>query len=426
MSELNKRSSLQRSIQRVAGRVASDDFANWDLVQIETELNLLNAFWAQYSHSHEQLVSTAADEAEITVHQEAMTAVLDAYSDAVVKMNRQTRNLQLQERREQGAANDAAAIERPAVVNNTDEINRFLEKIKVPKFTGEQHRWLAFYKSFKSMVHDKNYTPVEKFHYLYNSLTEKARKVIGGLDTAESYDEAWTTLIKRYDNKRVIVNAHLQHFNGFQLPNKPLSDDLLSLVDVTNLTTRSLRTMQIPTEHWDAILVFLISRKLDDKTREFWETEQKSTDIPKLEEMLACIESRARSLQLAEEARGQIRTTSVRNTQHRQPMTVHAATTSDNGTSTSKQNCLLCKNEHWIHKCPQLIDTPMDKRFDLIRGIPNLCYNCLRIGHVKRECRSSGCKYCPNNQRHNSILCRRGPALANSAELRLHDNSSIA
>lgn len=429
MSELNKRSSTKRSIERIAGRVTGGDFDIWDVIQVETELNLLTAFWTQYLDTHEKLVSASADEVEVNVHQDAMTAVLDTYSDAVNVMARKLRDLRLQDERQRNTVRESVNVDRPSVVHNADEINRFLEKIKVPKFTGEQHRWLAFYKSFKSMVHDKGYAPVEKFHYLYNSLTEKTRKVIGGLDTAESYEEAWDTLIRRYDNKRVIVNAHLQHFTGFQLPAKPLSDDLLSLVDVTNLTTRSLRTMQIPTEHWDAILVFLISRKLDDKTREFWETEQKTTEIPKLDEMLACIESRARSLQLAEEARGQTRSTNVRNTHHRQPVTVHAAATADSGTSSaSRPYCLLCKQEHWLHACPRLDDTPVNDRFALIRGIPNLCYNCLRTGHVKKECRSSSCKHCPNNQRHNSILCRRGPGptMSHGAEFRARDDLSIA
>lgn len=410
MAELNKRKSASHTIKRIADKVDGVEFATWDKVQIETELETLQRAWLQFCQAHDALIAQSADDAEISVHQVVSDNTLDIMTRAVVAMKRRINDLSHQEQDAAQAANmnghDVHA--RVAAPRNDDEINRFLEKIKVPKFTGEQHKWLAFYKSFKSMVHDKNYTPVEKFHYLYNSLTDRARSVIGGLDTAESYDEAWNTLIKRYDNKRVIVNAHLQHFVGCTVSSKPGSEDLLALVDVTNLTVRSMRAMNIPVDEWDAIMVFLISRKLDNRTREFWESEQRSTDVPTLAAMLACLENRARTLQLAEEATPTVKQTTTNNQKNtrtgRQTVTSNTAVTN---TATAQAQCELCKQEHWLHRCPQLLGAPIDQRFDMIKGMSGVCFNCLRVGHMKNECRSSGCKFCPNNQRHNSLLCRR-------------------
>lgn len=408
--------------------VTSAEFATWDIVQITTQLGMLDGFWGQYTKAHEQLISLANDDAEIDTHQDAMVTQLDVYTNASIVMKRKLRDLELATQNATAAVNAANGAVLPNGIDNggaaqngvqainADGMNRFLEKIKVPKFNGEQHRWLPFYESFKSMVHDRNFSSVEKFHYLYNSLTERARNVIGGLDTAESYDEAWTTLVKRYDNKRIIVNAHLQHFIGHQVSSRPNSDDLLALVDVTLVTIRSLRTLEVPIDQWDAIMVFLISRKLDDKTRDFWEIEQKSTDIPKLQDMLDCIEGRARTLQLAEETKGSVKPTPVGNQrpgQNRQRATVHTTVASSNAATTTSATCLLCKQDHWIHGCPQLSSVPAGERFKLIKGIPNLCFNCLRVGHMKNECRSSGCKHC--NLRHNSILCRRQPSSSDDA-----------
>lgn len=410
MAELNKRKSALHSINRIATKVRSAEIENWDKVKTETELEQMERAWMQFSQAHDDLIARSADDAEIMVHQTVSDNALDTMTNAVVVMKRRVNDLSQQEHdaAQRANINEHTHFVAPQAVQNADEINRFLEKIKVPKFTGEQHKWLAFYKSFKSMVHDKNYSPVEKFHYLFNSLTDRARSVIGGLDTAESYDEAWNTLIKRYDNKRVIVNAHLQHFVGCTVSSKPGSEDLLALVDVTNLTVRSMRAMNIPVDEWDAIMVFLISRKLDNRTREFWESEQRSTDVPTLAAMLACLENRARTLQLAEEATPTVKQTTTNNQKNtrtgRQTVTSNTAVTN---TATAQAQCELCKQEHWLHRCPQLLGAPIDQRFDMIKGMSGVCFNCLRVGHMKNECRSSGCKFCPNNQRHNSLLCRR-------------------
>lgn len=90
MSELNKRWSTKRSIERIAGRVTGGDFDIWDVIQVETELNLLNAFWTQYLDTHGKLVSASADEVEVNVHQDTMTAVLDTHSDSVNMMTRES------------------------------------------------------------------------------------------------------------------------------------------------------------------------------------------------------------------------------------------------------------------------------------------------------------------------------------------------
>lgn len=435
---MNKRKSAQASIKRTAERVQGVEAETWDIIRYKTELEMFEGFWNQYSNAHEQLVAISINDDEIDVHHGVMTAQSDIYMDTMVLIKRKIYELERVQVAAAALANTVVTSP-PAVsaqstlnVNNTDEVNRFLEKIKVPKFNGEQHKWLAFYSSFKSMVHDKNYSSIEKFHYLYNSLIDRARHVIGGLDTADSYEEAWKTLVKRYDNKRLLVNAHLQHFVNFQLSSRPGSNDLLSLVDVTLLTTRSLRTMEVPIEGWDAILVHLISRKLDDKTREFWETEQKSTDIPTLQNMLDCIESRARTLQLAEEAKGTANASrsNTNNNQRQQqgrPTAAVNTTVATTNLGTTPAGCLLCKQDHWLHRCPQLTNAPVDTRFNLIKGIPNLCFNCLRVGHVKIECRSSGCKHCPDNQRHNTLLCRRGAqTAANSYQLALASTSHNA
>lgn len=181
MAELNKRKSAQASLTRMSNLVGDAAFATWDIVQITTQLEILDGFWGQYTKAHEQLISLANDDAEIDTHQDAMVTQLDVYTNASIVMKRKLRDLELATQNATAAVNAANGAVLPNGIDNggaaqngvqamnADGMNRFLEKIKVPKFNGEQHRWLPFYESFKSMVHDRNFSSVEKFHYLYNN-----------------------------------------------------------------------------------------------------------------------------------------------------------------------------------------------------------------------------------------------------------------
>ena len=83
-----------------------------------------------------------------------------------------------------------------------------LPRVKLKAFTGDLTQWTPFWESFEAAVHTNTHlTPVEKFNYL-NSVVV-AQEAIAGLSlTAANYEQAITTLKKRFENKQ-IINKHM-------------------------------------------------------------------------------------------------------------------------------------------------------------------------------------------------------------------------
>lgn len=62
------------------------------------------------------------------------------------------------------------------------------------------------------MVHTTNLPDIAKFTHLHNELGAEPLRAIQGIYMAPgAYEGAWQTLLQRYDDKQVIVNAHLGH-----------------------------------------------------------------------------------------------------------------------------------------------------------------------------------------------------------------------
>lgn len=101
------------------------------------------------------------------------------------------------------------------------EIGLKLPQIQIAKFDGAYFRWLEFRDTFENLIHKNERIPsINKFHYLMSYLEGDAARVISNLEiSSANYIEAWKLLCNRYDNKRILINQHLNSlFNVKQLP----------------------------------------------------------------------------------------------------------------------------------------------------------------------------------------------------------------
>ena len=71
---------------------------------------------------------------------------------------------------------------------------------------------MSFWDSFESAVHQNHsLSEVDKFNYLTSMLEHSASGAIAGLSlTASNYNEAIAILKKRFGNKQVIINKHME------------------------------------------------------------------------------------------------------------------------------------------------------------------------------------------------------------------------
>jgi len=87
--------------------------------------------------------------------------------------------------------------------------------IRVPKqnlstFSGKHDEWFPFFDIFNSVIHSNtSLSNTQRFQYLRTSLTGDA-SAISSLELSDAnYDVAWAILRERYDNKRVIIQTHI-------------------------------------------------------------------------------------------------------------------------------------------------------------------------------------------------------------------------
>lgn len=76
---------------------------------------------------------------------------------------------------------------------------------------------------FSSLIHSNSQIlPIHKFQYLKSYLEGDALNVISNLEIpAVNYSKAWSLLCGRFDNKRQLVNNHLNALFNIEPMNRP-------------------------------------------------------------------------------------------------------------------------------------------------------------------------------------------------------------
>ncbi|XP_063837233.1 uncharacterized protein LOC135086442 isoform X2 [Ostrinia nubilalis] len=186
-----------------------------------------------------------------------------------------------------------------------------LPKIDLPHFNGSYEYWLEFRDTFCSLIHNSDcIDDINKFHYLRASLEGQASEIIKNIDfKGDNYAMAWDLLCERYNNSRLLVNNHVQALFDVETLTKESSLLLRQLIDTVNKNIRALKTLKEPTEHWDTLIIFMISRKLDFTTSRHWEEYRNTlSGSPTLTQFCTFISNRADLLETLENNQAKLNT----------------------------------------------------------------------------------------------------------------------
>lgn len=167
--------------------------------------------------------------------------------------------------------------------------------INLPTFDGSHTKWLEFRDTFKTLIHDNDsIAPINKFHYLRNSLQSGASVVIRSLEfVAKNYELAWDTLCNRYNNKNILINNHLNALVNHNSIQKESFKALRYLIDQVSKHLNALNTLDVSTENWDPLVIFLASAKLDSGTSNKWEEHKgRLSNLPTLDDFKKIVENR--------------------------------------------------------------------------------------------------------------------------------------
>lgn len=252
--DLNRRETQRRIVGRVLNFVSSAEFETASLVLLKEKERQLRTAFEKFTTEHMNIVEITEPN-DLDVQHEALEAAENIYTQARVALAEKIdilerdqedqeieRNRQREESRhssfntagsedneiDNANANRAdidrnanrADIDRNAnrAENNFPNREIQLERIKLPMFYGDHAKWSEWRSSYDSLVHrSTTMSSSHKFHMLKARVGGTAERVLSGwIVTGESYQSAYETLVKVYDNKYRITMAHLDEL--YQIP----------------------------------------------------------------------------------------------------------------------------------------------------------------------------------------------------------------
>ncbi|XP_021959562.1 uncharacterized protein LOC110855462 [Folsomia candida] len=220
-----------------------------------------------------------------------------------------------------------------------------------------------------------------------------------------NYDIAWAQLQDRYQNERELLFAILRRLLNQPQVQSHSSVSIRKLVDVSQECIRSLEVLSLPTNEWDAILLFIVITKMDSSSKELWEQSLKDGTIPKLKSLFEFLEQRARALSASgnetthkNQKSGSNSSQAKVTRSHSHPVVHHSSSS-----SPSSSACKACdQSGHYLFRCDKFLEWSIPQRVDFVRK-GNLCFNCLQGSHRANECPSNkACKTC--GAKHHTLL----------------------
>ena len=138
-------------------------------------------------------------------------------------------------------------------------------KLSLKKFNGDLTKWITFWDTFESAVHrNSTLSSIDKFNYLNSLLESTAAEAIAGLTlTSANYEEAVATLKRRFGNKQLIVNHHMDLLLNLEAVSSQHNlRGLRQLFDIVESNVRGLRALGVPASSYGGLLSSILVSKL--------------------------------------------------------------------------------------------------------------------------------------------------------------------
>jgi len=204
-----------------------------------------------------------------------------------------------------------------------------------------------------------------------------------------------------------MIHNHIKGIVGYPIVRESMAA-IRQLSNTIQAHLRALRSLREPVDHWDSLLIFLVSEKFDANTQKEWESELlKITELPTQTTLLDFLEKRCHFLEKMEKT-----IDNVNRSQNSKSHKQRGNTPSQSSHATTQRfTCPLCKEQHHLFSCKSFLDFSVQDRISQVKRL-KLCFNCLRKGHMSTECKSGHCRKC--NKSHNTLLHIDTPVQSNT------------
>ena len=256
---------------------------------------------------------------------------------------------------------------------------------------------------FDVVIHQKPISNTEKMQYLKTSLTGQAKAAISGMGfSSQSYYHAWDILCEKYGRSDVIVNAQFKKIQT-QPPN--WHNDSTSIVKFANVVTNVVNTLtQLGyTSDLEAEAgLSSTTRKLSLQLREQWLQYMQDRRLLR-GNLIVFKELLASKAVTHENLLAQTSSFDDRNKfQSRdKPKASTFASNAEESSKLKNFECPFKDGQHPVWTCEKFKSLKVNERREQMF---RLCFNCLKPGHISKDCRSRTCSVPSCGRRHNGLL----------------------
>ena len=294
-----------------------------------------------------------------------------------------------------------------------------LPSIDLPTFKGDVLHWPTFWQQFSSSVDTREDLPDStKLAYLRTAVKdpEAALLLHPSMDGPHTYKHLVKELHLRYERTKKIHRELVDKLINLPAA-KYNSHELRKLVDATNSYADCLST----TGHFtlEAFISSIVYSKLSYKLQIDWDNDQPDDNVvvpyPKLLEYVTkkvfTLSDHKTSTPAPldpPEKRPARKQERKQEHQHKQKSHVYSVS-SPPPASSYKWECVLCTpDKHPLHVCPKWSNYSVAQRLSHVKD-RKLCSNCLAVGHLTANCKSTyRCRDC--GQAHHTSIHQSSPS----------------
>ncbi|XP_055632973.1 uncharacterized protein LOC129773401 [Toxorhynchites rutilus septentrionalis] len=361
------------------------------MAQLKTFTKNIDAAYSEFSGFHSKVMAIIPDEA-IDIQEEI-------YSDFENRFNLVSTTI---EELLQAHVTYPGGLQNPTGRNQPPVIiHQQALRVPLPTFDGQYRNWPKFKAMFQDLMSTSTESNAIKLYHLEKALIGDASGVIDASTIRDNnYEHAWRILENRFDNKRLIVDTHIQSIKNLNHMTRKSSKELRDLIDECTRHVEGLRFMgQELLGISELLVVNILTSALDRDTRESWEKTLNKEELPNYKNTIGFLQNHYLILERCEA------TSFVpidKPMQQKFSMPLKDIRSSNAATSPSGVACDLCSEIHLNYKCPVLRKMSIHERIAKVKSI-NACYNCLRKGHHVHACSSERtCSKC--SKKHHTLL----------------------
>lgn len=414
----------------------------------EAELKTMLERAINFDERITKFVESQEDQVELPAHERATNREMWAESTDLtdrIKINVNTKLTYLQ------------AGTQPNLQDRRHIANLRRLQAKLEPFGGNLEQWINFKAKWLEFYHTcEDLSELELFVKLDEFITpySEAYNLIANYDRAMAgaYQDAWNELCARYDNPRHQVEGIISKLLDLE-PIKHNRDDYLRAYTTINAFVHTLPRMNIDVSTWDAIIIQIVERRMQDEVFGKWSKVRTPREIPRLQEFIDFLvaeidrnpsgNNRENSCDRVSNRSGHRQngghaSNRPSHNNNRPPQGMHRPMQPANRSSTappphtgnaSRQQqashsnavrntqpqvrsavhkvfkCAICNVEqHKTYQCPIFDKTDRNGRIQLLRQ-RKLCENCMRPNCHPNRCTLRCCTNTGCEEKHNRLIC---------------------